>query len=314
MLVTEGGDDRAMAWLRERAEVLEAALGDAGFGDALSRAHGLSVRSYTRVDAPLLDAAPNLRVVGRGGVGLETIDVAECRRRGVEVVYTPDANTRAVAEYVAGMMVRLVRPLHANRLEPWTAGHFKRLRQDAGEHLHDLTLGVLGMGRVGRAVARIAQSGFGMRVVYHDVADVSDSVGVPAEAVGFDDLLGGCDLLSLHVDGRPGNRHLVDADALGRGNFRFLINTSRGLVLDAAALGPAFASGRLWAAAVDVFDPEPPPGDSPWPALVARWPDRLTLTPHMASRTRVAVGNMGWVVRDVMNVLEGRPPAHPAPG
>ena len=313
VLVTEGGEAAAMDWLRERATVLEVGPDDAGFADALARADGLSVRSYTTVDAALLDAAPRLKVVGRGGVGLETIDVAACRDRGVEVVYTPDANTRAVAEFVAGLCVRLVRPWHENVLEPYTAEHFKRLRGDAGEQLCDLTLGVLGMGRVGRAVAKVLGGGFGMRVVYHDVADVSGEVGDAAEAVGFDDLLGGCDVLSVHVDGRPGNRHLIDADALSRASFRWLVNTSRGMVVETAALLPAMREERLLGVALDVYDPEPPTAGSPYALLSARFPGRVVLTPHMASRTRAAVANMSWVVRDVAAVLEGRAPKHPAP-
>jgi D-3-phosphoglycerate dehydrogenase len=316
VLVAEGAEAEPLAWLRERASVVEAGIDDPEFADAISAAQGLLVRSYTKVDAALLEQAPALRVVGRGGVGLESIDVPACRDRGVTVVYTPEANSCAVAEFVTGMAVRLVRPFHLNELEPWTGSHFKRLRADTGEQLQDLTLGILGMGRVGLAVAGIMERGLGMRVRYHDLRDVRpavESAGLAAEAVGFDDLVTGCDVLSLHVDGRPGNRHLIDRTVLEEGAFRWLINTSRGLVLDATALSPALSKGLLQGVAVDVFDPEPPTADSPWVPLLARWPGRVLLTPHMASRTTTAVQNMGWVVRDVMAVLEGRPPRYPAP-
>src|SRR5262249_45138834 len=110
VLVTEGSDSTPLEWLRERARVVEAAPASAEFAAALPDAVGMVVRTYTRVNAALLERSPNLKVVGRGGVGLENIDVAACRARGVEVVYTPDANTLAVAEFVIGYALQLLRP------------------------------------------------------------------------------------------------------------------------------------------------------------------------------------------------------------
>ena len=307
VVFTEGGRPSPRRWLEERCACRDVALDSPELPAALAEADGLVVRSYTRVDAAFLDQCPRLKIVGRGGVGLDAIDVAECRRRGVEVVYTPDANTRAVAEFVFGLMVKLVRPWHAMRPDLPDAAGFLELRRDAGEHLCDLRLGILGMGRVGRAVARIAHHGFGMDVAYHDVADVSAEVDVPAAAVGFDELLGNCDVLTVHVDGRPGNRDLLTADRLSRG-VRWLLNTSRGLVVSPAAVADALNRG-LEGAALDVYDPEPP--DERYAALAAD--SRVILTPHMASRTKPAVENMSWVVRDVWRVLSGELPHHPAP-
>ncbi len=315
ILVTEGGDAKPMAWLRERADVLDVGPDDEGFEAAVARADGMVVRSYTNVTAELLAHAKHLKVVGRGGVGLESIDVAACQTRGIEVVYTPDANTRAVAEFVSGLAVKLVRPWHANALD-FTNDGFKILRQDAGEHLADLTIGILGMGRVGRAVTRVFEQAHGASVVYYDVADVSAAVrddGLAATPIDFERLLTTCDLLSIHVDGRAGNRHLIDGGAIVRGSFRYLINTSRGLVLDAAALPSALASGRLSGVAIDVYDPEPPTPDSPYATLQREHADRVILTPHMASRTKVATENMSWVVRDVLAVCLGQTPTYPAP-
>src|SRR5580765_1851867 len=113
VLVTEGGDPKPMEWLRARAEVLEVPLDDPRLNAALARAEALVVRTYTKVNDELLNNAPNLRVVGRGGVGLENIDVAACRKRRIQVVYTPDANTIAVGDFVFGYILQLIRPYGA---------------------------------------------------------------------------------------------------------------------------------------------------------------------------------------------------------
>src|SRR5438552_1806612 len=110
VLVTEGSDRKPLDWLKEHAEVLEIPTTDPSFDAQLARADGMVVRTYTRVIESLLAKAPRLKIVGRGGVGLENIDVAACRRRGVEVVYTPDANTWAVGDFVFGLLLQLLRP------------------------------------------------------------------------------------------------------------------------------------------------------------------------------------------------------------
>src|SRR5580700_9062262 len=110
VLVTEGSDAKPLQWLREQAKVIEISPTDPQFNQHLSQANGMVVRTYTKVNAAMLDRAPNLKVVGRGGVGLENIDVPECRRRGIQVVFTPDANTLAVGDFVFGYLLQLLRP------------------------------------------------------------------------------------------------------------------------------------------------------------------------------------------------------------
>lgn len=310
VLVTEGSHPTPLAWLRERARVVEAAPGAPAFDAALPDAAGLVVRTYTRVDAALLARAPRLKVVGRGGVGLENIDVPACRARGVEVVYTPDANTRAVGDFVIGLALQLLRPWAAFKDRTYAPAEFKRVRDTHhGSQLDELTVGVMGMGRVGRRVGHLAAAGFGARVIYHDLLDVRPHLTFPAAAVDPPTLFREADLVTLHVDMRPGNRHLVGAPQLALMKpTAVLINTSRGEVLDAAAVAEAVRGGRIAGAALDVFDPEPPPPDFPLLGL-----DNVLLTPHMAARTRTAVENMSWVVRDVLDVLGGRRPKYPAP-
>ncbi|MDQ3441550.1 MAG: hypothetical protein M3478_14500 [Planctomycetota bacterium] len=310
ILVTEGSDPRSLAWLRDRAEVLEIAASSPEFDAALARADGMIVRTYTRVDDAMLSRAPRLKVVGRGGVGLESIDVAACRTRGVEVVYTPDANTVAVGDYVFGAMLQLVRPWARFKERAYGSDEFKKVRTSLkGRQLNEITLGILGFGRVGRRVGSIAVNGFGMRVIYNDLLPIQmGAISFAATPVDKLTLLRECDVLTIHVDMRPENRHLVGCEQIAmmkRGTV--LLNTSRGEVLDALALADAIRSGHIAGAALDVFDPEPPPPDFPLLGL-----ENVILTPHMASRTAIAIENMGWVVRDVAAVLEGKRPKFPA--
>lgn len=312
VLVTEGSDARPLDWLRTRCRVVEATVDSAAFTEHIVSANALLVRTYTKVNEPLLSRAPKLRVVGRGGVGLENIDVPACRRRGVEVVYTPDANTLAVGDFVFGLVLQLIRPWSPFRETVYAPKEFKRIRDTVrGRQLDELTLGILGMGRVGRRVAHIAAGGFGMRVIYNDIIDphLPADLAPRVQSVDKSTLYRESDVLSLHVDMRPGNENLVGHDQLTLMKpTSVLINTSRGEVLDAAALADAIRAKKLAGAALDVFSPEPPVPDFPLLGL-----DNVILTPHLAARTFTAIENMSWVVRDVVEVLEGRTPRFPAP-
>jgi phosphoglycerate dehydrogenase-like enzyme len=311
VLVTEGGDPEPIAWMGEQVRVVEAATTDPRFAELLPVAEGLSVRTYTRVDQGLLDRAPRLKVVGRGGVGLENIDVAACRRRGVEVVYTPDANTLAVGDFVFGYITQLLRPWNFFKDAAYPPAEFKRIRNTVrGRQLDQLTVGIIGMGRVGKRIGRIAASGFGMRVLYNDVLDIRpESLPFPAERVDKPTLFRESDIVTLHVTMIPGNENLVGRDQLALMKpDAILVNTSRGEVVDAQALADAIRGKRLYGAALDVYHPEPPPADFPLLGL-----DHVLLTPHLAARTDIAQANMSWVVRDIVAVLQGKKPQFPAP-
>jgi phosphoglycerate dehydrogenase-like enzyme len=311
VIVTEGSDPTPLAWLRERADVLEISFSDPAFSIEIKSAQGLLVRTYTRVTAAMLDQAPMLKVVGRGGVGIENIDVAECRKRGVQVVYTPDANTLAVGDFVFGYLLQLLRPWNFFRDAVYEPKEFKRIRDTVrGRQLNEMTIGILGMGRVGRRVGHIAANGFGMRVIYNDLLDVKSQLDFPATAVDKPTLYREADILTLHVDMRPGNENLISREQLHQlKSDAVLINTSRGEVLDAYALATVMRGGKLTGAALDVYWPEPPKPDFPLLGL-----SNVLLTPHLAARTTTAMENMSWVVRDVVEVLNGRAPKYPAPG
>jgi phosphoglycerate dehydrogenase-like enzyme len=310
VLVTEGSDPQPLQWLRERADVREIRPDDPQFDAELAQADAMVVRTYTKVNEALLSKAPRLRVVGRGGVGIENIDVAACRARGVEVVYTPDANTLAVGDFVFGYMLQLLRPWCFFRDRTYSPAEFKQIRNTVrGVQLNELTLGILGMGRVGRRVGTIGAAGFGMKVIYNDLRDVAGELTFPAQAVDKPTLYAQADVLTIHVDMRPGNEQLVSADQLALMKpTAIVINTSRGEVLDTDALAAAIREKRLAGAALDVFAPEPPPADFPLLRL-----DNVLLTPHLAARTTTAMANMSWVVRDIMAVLNGEKPKYPAP-
>jgi phosphoglycerate dehydrogenase-like enzyme len=311
VLVTEGSDAKPLQWLKEQTRVVEVAYDDPELDRHLAEAQGMVVRTYTKVNAALLAQAPKLRVVGRGGVGLENIDVKACRARGVEVVYTPDANTIAVGDFVFGYALQLLRPWGFFRERVYDPKEFKRIRNTVrGRQLNELTMGILGMGRVGKRVGHIAANGFGMRVIYNDILDIPpSSLSFPATGVDKPTLYRECDILSLHVTMLPGNENLVGREQVAMMKpSAILINTSRGEVLDAAALREAIVNKRLAGAALDVFHPEPPGADFPLLGL-----ENVLLTPHLAARTFTAIENMSWVVRDVVEVLEGRRAKFPAP-
>lgn len=297
-------------WLAERADVISVGCSEGDlFFDELATADALVVRTYTIVDAALLDRAPNLKVVGRAGVGLDNVDVAACRERGIEVVYTPDANASTVAELVFGLLLDVLRPRTPLTRE-LTQAEWVQARRDlqGRRELSEMTLGIWGMGRVGSKVAR-GGVGFGMRVLYHDLLEIDAASRHGAEPVDLETLLAESDVLSLHVDGRPSNRALVDADILARlKSDAILVNASRGFVAPPHLVREWLDANESAHVICDVHDPEPVPTDHP---LLGH--PRALLVPHLGAGTRPAKTRMGWVVKDVLRVLNGEPAESPAP-
>lgn len=309
VLQSEDLDPAAAAWLRESCDLVACHFSHADFGGHLAKADGLLVRTYTRVDGAMLDKAPRLRCVARAGVGLDRIDVAECRTRGVEVVHTPDANSVAVAEFVFALLHDALRPRTSLR-EPVSADRWNTLRRDHHAHsqFSELTLGVLGLGRVGSRVAKIAAA-YGMEVVFHDLARIPASRRSGAVPVALAELARVSDILTIHIDSRPGNERFVSASLLAMLKpSAILVNTSRGLVVDAAALAAWLRASPQARALLDVHDPEPFGADYPLLGV-----PNAVLSPHLAAATNAAHVNMSWVVKDLYRVLHGQKPAHPAP-
>lgn len=310
VIIAEELDDVCLRWLAEACEVVACSATERErFATLLARATGLIVRTYTRVDAALLSAAPNLRVVGRAGVGLDNIDVPACRARRVEVVHTPDANTRAVVELVWAMVLDALRPrAHVERAMP--LDEWKRLRHGliAPRQLAGMTLGIVGFGRVGKAMARVAQS-MEMRCLYNDLIEIAPEHRFGAAPTVVGEVFASADIVTLHVDDRPANARFV-----GRALFDRLrpdaifVNASRGFVIDAAALAAWLRACPSGTAILDVHDPEPFGAEYPLLGL-----SNARLTPHLGAATAPAHRNMSWVVRDVARVLRGEKPEFPAP-
>jgi glyoxylate reductase len=260
-----------------------------------------------RVDDELLDAAgPQLRVVSNFAVGYDNIDVPACLRRGVAVGNTPGVLTETTADLAFALLMAVSRRLPeardhvlAGRWRTW--GPLLLL----GKDIHGATLGLVGFGRIGREMARRAV-GFGMRTLYHDVqrADPEVERELAATQVPFDTLLAESDVVSLHTVLSAETRHLIDAAALARMKpGAILINTSRGPVVDQAALAEALRSGHLFGAGLDVTDPEPMAADDPLLSIPT-----CLVVPHIASaseRTRDRMAEKA--ARNLIAGLRGEP-------
>lgn len=248
----------------------------------VSECSALIVRNKTQVRGKLLASAKHLRVVGRLGVGLDNIDIQECRNRGIDVIPATGANNISVAEYVMAGLLMLARGCYQNSSEV-AAGNWPRERMVGGE-IFGKTLGLLGFGGIARDVALRARA-CGMNVVAHDPflnndAPVWQKYGV--SPLSLEKLLTVADAVSLHVPLTDGTRRLFNAARIASmKQGAFLINTARGGVVDEEALAEALRSGKLGGAMMDVFSQEPLPADS----SLAGAPHCL-LTPHIAGVTR----------------------------
>ncbi|MCG3123542.1 MAG: (S)-sulfolactate dehydrogenase [Phycisphaerales bacterium] len=306
---TEELETRAAEWLGQRCDLVRCEPQKlATLNGELEHAAGLVVRTYTKVNREVLDHMPGLRVVGRAGVGLENIDVDACLERGVQVVHTPDANSSAVAELVMAMLLDAIRPRHylkaAVSPQDWCG---LRCGLRGRRQLCEMTVGILGMGKVGTRVAR-AVAGLGARVQYHDLIEIPPAQRQGATCVDQHTLLTTSDVVTVHVDARPSNDGLLGDDLLRKLKpDAILVNTSRGPVVVAAALARLLHERPGMTALLDVHDPEPIGPDYPLLAC-----SNALLTPHIGAATELANQKMSWVVEDVWRVLSGQKPIYSA--
>src|SRR5437773_2251484 len=247
----------------------------------LADADALLVRSATKVDAELLSAAPRLRVVARAGTGVDNVDVAAASARGVLVVNSPGANSISVAEHACALMLALARSVPAAD-RAMKDGRWEK-RRFLGTELRGKTLGIAGLGRIGQEVAQRARA-FGMRVIAHDPYISKEvAAGLGVELLSLDEVCAIADYLTLHLPSTAETRHLFNDDRFARCKVGIrLINTARGELVDEAALRRAIDRGIVAAAALDVFETEPP---SDW--SLAQLP-QVIATPHIAASTEEA--------------------------
>ncbi len=254
---------------------------DAKVADEIADADALVVRSKTKVTAELLGHAQRLRAIGRAGVGVDNVDLDAATKRGIVVMNTPGGSANSVAEHTLGLALALARRIpQADASMKKGAWEKKKL---TGTELRGKTMGLVGLGMIGREVARLARA-FQMEVIAFDPY-VSSSLaeGQDVKLVGLEELLQSSDFLSLHAAATPETKHLINAErlALAKPGIR-IINCARGELIKEEALLEALESGKVAAAALDVFEKEPPPE----PRLIAH--PNVVATPHIAGSTAEA--------------------------
>jgi glyoxylate reductase len=263
-------------------------------------AEGLLSLLTDRVDAELIDASPKLRAIANYAVGYDNIDIPAASARGIPIGNTPDVLTDATADLAWTLLLAAARRLpeaiasvHAGDWLTWEPSGF------LGYDVHGATLGIIGFGRIGRAVARRAE-GFDMTVLHSDIGE-----GTP-----LDELLERSDFVSIHTNLTEDTHHMINATALARMKpTAVLINTARGPIVDQAALATALREGHIGGAALDVTDPEPLPADDP---LLSA--PNIIVAPHIASATHTARERMAQLaVENLIAALDGLPMPHQVP-
>jgi D-3-phosphoglycerate dehydrogenase len=279
ILICDKISDAGLAVLAEHFDVdVRTGMTEDELAAAIPDYEGVIVRSATKITARVLDHAERLKVIARAGAGLDTIDVAAAVDRGVEVVNSPDANTLAVAELTVGLLVALARSISRGDAALKQGRWIKTELMGSG--LAGKTLGIVGFGRIGQAVAARARA-FGMRIVtnqHRPTPELYLEAGV--EPLDLYDLLSESDFVTLHVPARPDTEGLIGTEELAAMKpTAYLVNTSRGSVVDESALLAALDGGKIAGAALDVFQEEPA-GESP----LARHPNVIA-TPHIGAST-----------------------------
>lgn len=251
---------------------------------------GLVVRSATTVTADIIDAATNLKVIGRAGVGVDNIDVAAATKKGIVVMNTPGGNSMAAAEHTIAMMFSIARSVPQAAVTMWDKKWEKK--RFIGMEVFGKTLGVIGIGNIGGIVADRGL-GLKMRVIAYDPfvsPDVAAQKGI--ELVSLDDLLANADIITIHVPKSKETTNLINAAAISKmKDGVMIINCARGGIVDEQALADACCSGKVRAAAVDVFTKEPTPPDNPLLGV-----ENIVCTPHLGAATSEAQENVAIAI------------------
>jgi D-3-phosphoglycerate dehydrogenase len=290
ILVASRIHEKAIQLLKENG--FEVTIAEEPNEDELARIikgfDGLIVRSKPLVTRKVIESADRLKVIARAGVGLDNIDVKAAEERGIALINAPESSTQSVAELAIGLMLAVARKI-AFSDRRMREGYWAK-KEAMGVELSGKTLGVIGAGRIGSAVARIAKYGFNMHILYYDVVcrdDLNKELG--AECVSIEELLKRSDIVTIHVPLLPETRHMINEEKLRlMKKTAILINTSRGAVVDTAALVKALSEGWIAGAGLDVFEEEPLSEDHPLTKL-----DNVVLTPHIGASTKEAQEKAG---------------------
>ncbi|PYK89199.1 MAG: phosphoglycerate dehydrogenase, partial [Verrucomicrobia bacterium] len=267
---------------------VQTGLSETQLAEAIADFAALIIRSQTKVTAKILNAAKKLRVVGRAGVGVDNVDVEIATRRGVVVLNAPGANTISTAEHTFSLLLSLARNIA--RADATLKGGTWDRKNLEGVELYNKTLGIIGMGRIGSELSRRAIA-FGMRVLAFDpYLSVSRARSLQVELVEeLDELLAAADFISLHTPLTAETRHLLNAERIAKTKRGVrIINCARGGLIDEQALVNAISNGHVAGAALDVFETEPLPVDSPLRKI-----PKLVLTPHLGASTVEAQESVG---------------------
>ncbi len=297
-------DPAAVELLRSRAEITDSF-------DRPEEIDAIILRNIP-VTAELMDRCKNLKVIGKHGVGVNTIDVAAAKERGIQVIYTPTANADSVAEMTVALFMALARKIPLANTN-CARGAYTSIapKELIGTEIGGKTLGQIGMGNIAQRIARILRDGFGCRILGYDPFISAED----AAARGFEkvdelyELLERSDLVNINVPLVKSTEHMIDAEAFSHFKSGALfVNAARGAVIREDALYEALVSGEVKAAACDTFVSEPPKGDNPLQSL-----PNFIATPHIGGNTEEALRRTGKeVVEDVFRVLDGLEPDHPA--
>ena len=296
ILVTDDVSMSGLQPLRDAGLLVEKKMGltEKLLHESLRDYEGLIVRSETKVTADLIEAAKTLRVIGRAGVGVDNIDVPAATARGIVVMNAPDGNTITTAEHTIALLVALARRVpQAN--SSLKSGKWER-KNFVGTELQGKTLGIIGLGRIGRVVASRARA-LGMNIVAYDpFVSLEQTRDLDVESASFDEVLARADFLTIHTPLTSETRHIIGTDAFQKmKQGARIINCARGGLIDEQALYEAITSGKIGGAALDVFEEEPPPADHPLLKL-----EEVIATPHLGASTMEAQEGVAVTVAEQM--------------
>ena len=308
VLLYEDTHKDGKALLKEKAEILFArSLEEGSLIQEAKEVDGIIIRANGKVTRKMMEAAPRLKVIGRHGVGVENVDLEAATEKGIWVVNTPDANDISVAEHFFGLALMLSKMLKKGDMA-LREGRWEARYQHIGNELHGKTLGILGFGRIGKAVGRIGYKGFNMKVLYYDALRYEEvEKEIEAVKANLEEVMSRSDFISINLPMLPVTKGLIGGREFGMMRpTAYIINLARGPIWDEKALYKVLKEGRIAGAGADVFEVEPAAKEHLLFQL-----ENFVGTPHSAAHTEEALRRMSLVAVDILRVLEGKEPVYP---